>query len=82
MTEEIERISIEIRGFGEITASPEVLNRIALFAGDAMELNRQKGMIFTADYARFVMFSLHDALAAIGLYEDYSDRDRKECTCD
>ncbi len=76
----IERMTVEIKGLGKITASPDVLNYIGLLAGQSMELNKQKGFFSSADYARFVLYTLHDALGAVGFYKNC--KAGKECAHD
>lgn len=62
-------MTVNIEGLGEITASKEVLNQIALAFSSACELERSKNRDALANKNYTVFISLYDSLDDTGYYE-------------
>lgn len=67
-------MTIDIKGFGKVTASKEVLNSICLLLGDACELRTRKGDRFgTAKIYTEMAQQVYEELDKVGLYDEYRD---------
>ena len=54
---------------GSITATPEVLNEIAIAFGDSEVINQLRRNTALADKAREISFTIYYALREIGFYD-------------
>ena len=62
-------MTINIEGFGKITASKEVLNRISILALDASRYRRNKGNEHIADYDYDISDDIYNALLKVKYYD-------------
>ena len=64
------RRTVEVEGYGKITATASALNSISISLKEAANLNRRQGCEAIANLRDRQSEQIYDALAKTGLYKD------------
>lgn len=64
------RRTVEIEGWGKITATASTLNSISIMLSVSSELNKKQGFIFSAELRDRQSQQIYEALKAVGFYDN------------
>ena len=67
-------MTVEIKGFGKLTANKDVLNIISMLADEASDRYEELNKIISANQAREIAKDIYDKLEKAGFYDKYNKK--------